>query len=49
MDSNIPAMRQGNYIISIIPLDKTNIEEMLSAMYVKEVLRSKRITKGKTI
>lgn len=37
------------YVISIIPLDKTNIEEMLPAMPVKEVLTSKRVIKGKTI
>lgn len=33
----------------MISLDKTNIEEMLPEIPVKEVLTSKRLTTGKTI
>ena len=49
IDSGVPAIRYGNYIISMISLDKTNIEEMLPVIPVKEVLTAKRLTTGKTI
>ena len=47
--ANVPAIKYGSYIVSMIPLDKTNIEEIYPLISEKEVITSKKVTTGKTI